>query len=50
MGGLSYALLQNWNLKDIGLFANACGAYCCTQLGARGSGFLDDVNKLKNSQ
>jgi ribokinase len=35
MGGLSYGLLQGWNLHEIGRFANACAALCCTKLGAR---------------
>ena len=46
MGGLSYALLQGWDLRKTGMFANACGAHCCTQLGARGSGTLDEINTL----
>lgn len=35
MGGLSYGLLQGWDLQQIGRFANACAALCCTALGAR---------------
>ncbi len=35
MGGLSYALLQGWSDDQAGLFANACAALCCTQVGAR---------------
>ena len=35
MGGLSYGLLQGWSLREIGRFANACAALCCTKLGAR---------------
>ena len=35
MGGLSYGLLQGWDLKRVGLFANACAALCCTKVGAR---------------
>jgi sugar/nucleoside kinase (ribokinase family) len=35
MGGLSYGLLQGWDLRRIGRFANACAALCCTALGAR---------------
>jgi sugar/nucleoside kinase (ribokinase family) len=46
MGGLSYALLKGLGLKQAGMFANACGAYCCTQKGARGSGTLQDVKGL----
>lgn len=47
MGGLSYGILKNMKLKDIGLFANACGAYSCTKLGTRNSGKIDEINKLK---
>lgn len=46
MGGLSYTILQGWDLKKAGMFANACGAYCCTKLGARGSGTLAEVNRV----
>ncbi len=35
MGGLSYGLLQGWELERAGLFANACAALCCTKVGAR---------------
>ena len=35
MGGLSYGLLEGWDLPLIGRFANACAALCCTKLGAR---------------
>jgi sugar/nucleoside kinase (ribokinase family) len=50
MGGLSYALLQNWNARQVGLFANACAAICCTQVGARAMGKRDDVFALMKSQ
>jgi len=43
MGGLSYALLQDWDLKRVGLFANACAALCCTRVGARAMSKLDEV-------
>ncbi|HLC66825.1 MAG TPA: carbohydrate kinase family protein [Candidatus Nanoarchaeia archaeon] len=46
MGGLSYAILQGWDLRKVGMFASACGAYSCTQLGARGSGTLAEINRL----
>src|ERR1051326_7508143 len=35
MGGLSYAMLQEWPLDRVAAFANACAALCCTQVGAR---------------
>jgi sugar/nucleoside kinase (ribokinase family) len=46
MGGLSYGLLQNWNLKRVGTFANACAALCCTKVGARAMAKYDDVAKF----
>src|SRR3989344_3272026 len=49
MGGLSYGILKNMKLKEIGMFANACGAYCCTKIGTRSSGKLSDIEIfLKN--
>lgn len=46
MGGLSYALLKGMPLREAGMFANACGAYACTQAGARGMGKLSDIQAL----
>jgi sugar/nucleoside kinase (ribokinase family) len=43
MGGLSYALLQGWDLKKVGTFANACAALCCTKVGARAMSRRDEV-------
>jgi sugar/nucleoside kinase (ribokinase family) len=43
MGGLSYGLLQNWDLTRVGKFANACAALCCTKVGARAMAKYDDV-------
>ena len=43
MGGLSYGLLQEWDLERVGLFANACAALCCTRVGARAMSRLDEV-------
>jgi sugar/nucleoside kinase (ribokinase family) len=43
MGGLSYALLQGWDLARVGLFANACAALCCTKVGARAMSKLGEV-------
>jgi len=46
MGGLSYAILKNMDLRDVGMFANACGAYCCKQIGARSSGTVNDIRGI----
>ena len=43
MGGLSYALLQSWGLEQVGTFANACAALCCTKVGARAMAKREDV-------
>jgi fructokinase len=43
MGGLSYGLLQNWDLERVGVFANACAALCCTKVGARAMSKLEEV-------
>jgi len=43
MGGLSYALLQGWEYKKVGTFANGCAALCCTKVGARAMSKRDDV-------
>jgi len=43
MGGLSYGLLQGWNLERVGTFANACAALCCTKVGARSMAKRDEV-------
>ncbi len=50
MGGLSYGLLQGWNLSNSGLFANACAALCCTKVGARAMGKRTEVLELIKSQ
>jgi ribokinase len=49
MGGLSFALLQGWDARKTGGFANACAALCCTQVGARAMSRLDKVMALVNS-
>lgn len=46
MGGLSYGILQGWSLKEVGMFANACGAFCATQLGARASGTKEQIEQF----
>ena len=46
MGGLSYALLQGWDHERVGVFANACAALCCMQVGARAMSNLEQVNEL----
>ncbi len=43
MGGLSYGLLQDWDLERVGVFANACAALCCTKVGARAMSKLEEV-------
>jgi sugar/nucleoside kinase (ribokinase family) len=50
MGGLSYGFLQSWDHKTVGLFANACAAMCCTQVGARAMGKRAEVIALIKSQ
>jgi len=50
MGGLSYGLLQDWDHKRVGLFANACAALCCTKVGARAMGKRDEVVALIKAQ
>lgn len=43
MGGLSYALLQGWDLRRAGTFANACAALSTMKVGARAMAKLDEV-------
>jgi sugar/nucleoside kinase (ribokinase family) len=43
MGGLSYGLLQKWDLERVGTFANACAALCCTKVGARAMSKYSEV-------
>jgi len=50
MGGLSYGLLQGWGYQQVGIFANACAAICCTKVGARSMGKRDEVVALVKSQ
>ena len=50
MGGLSYGLLQGWDLRRVALFANGCAAICCTKVGARAMGRRDEVEALIKSQ
>jgi fructokinase len=50
MGGLSYGLLQGWDLERVGIFANACAALCCTKVGARAMSKLDEVLAFAKSQ
>jgi len=50
MGGLSYGLLQDWDHRRVGLFANACAAICCTKVGARAMGTRNEVVALIKSQ
>ncbi|MDD5542024.1 MAG: carbohydrate kinase family protein [Acidobacteriia bacterium] len=46
MGGLSFAILQNWQPDRIGKFANACAALCCTKVGARAMASRSEVEAL----
>jgi sugar/nucleoside kinase (ribokinase family) len=50
MGGLSYGLLQGWDQRSVGFFANACAAICCTKVGARAMGRRDEVVALIREQ
>ena len=50
MGGLSYGLLQGWEARRAGVFANACAAICCTKVGARAMGTREEVVGLIRSQ
>ncbi len=45
-GGFIYSVLKGFNLEQAGRFANACGAICCTQVGARSTGGIEDIEKL----
>ncbi len=45
--GFVYGLLNpSMSLYEIGRFSNACGAYCCTGIGARYNGNIDQINKI----
>jgi sugar/nucleoside kinase (ribokinase family) len=45
--GFVYGLLDGtMNLVEIGQFANACGAFCCTGVGARYNGTIEQINKI----
>lgn len=48
-GGFVYGMLQGLSLHEIGRFANACGAYCCTGIGARAVGGHTEISGLLNS-
>jgi sugar/nucleoside kinase (ribokinase family) len=50
MGGLSFGLLQGWDLPNSALFANSCAALCCTKVGARAMGRHAEVLALIKSQ
>lgn len=43
MGGLSYGILRRWDFVQVGTFANACAALCCTKIGARAMARYDEV-------
>lgn len=50
MGGLSFGLLQKWNLERVGAFANACAALCCTRVGARAMSKYSEVVSFVREQ
>jgi sugar/nucleoside kinase (ribokinase family) len=50
MGGLSFGLLQGWDFRRVGTFANACAAICCTKVGARSMGRHEEVERLIREQ
>jgi len=50
MGGFSFALLQGWEHRSAGLFANACAGICCTKVGARAMGRRAEVVELIKKQ
>jgi len=45
-GGFVYGMLQNYSLQEIGRFANACGAFCCTGIGARSVGGHEEISGI----
>ncbi len=45
-GGMIFALLNGMSLRDAGRLANACGAMCCTRIGARSMGTLAELRPL----
>jgi ribokinase len=45
-GGFIYSILRGFDLEKAGRFANACGAICCRQVGARAMGTIEDVTRL----
>jgi sugar/nucleoside kinase (ribokinase family) len=49
-GGFIYSVLRGMDLETAGTLANACGALCCTKVGARSMGNLKDVNALISSR
>jgi sugar/nucleoside kinase (ribokinase family) len=46
MGGLSFAILQDWPWDRVASFANACAALCCTKVGARAMASRAEVESL----
>jgi len=48
-GGFVYGMLKDYSLEEIGRFANACGAWCCTGIGARAVGGHDEISGLLKS-
>jgi ribokinase len=50
MGGLSHGLLQGWPAEQVGRFANACAALCCTRVGARAMAKRPEVEEFLRAQ
>jgi pfkB family carbohydrate kinase len=50
MGGLSYGRLRGLGPPRHRTVANACAAICCTRVGARAVGTLDEVSSLVHAQ
>jgi len=45
-GGFIWSLLQGDSIERACTVANACGAYCCTQVGARAMGRREEIESL----
>lgn len=49
-GGFVYGLLNGLSMVETAQFANACGALCCTSVGARSSASQAEVRELIRTQ
>jgi sugar/nucleoside kinase (ribokinase family) len=45
-GGFIWSLLQGHSAEQACMVANACGAHCCTQVGARAMGSRQEIESL----